>query len=70
MQPAQLRQRIACILTIFNVLDPKTFQTPVAPGGAIHDPGAEEAAQRLPAVGAEPHGRVCLIDGAHRSASL
>jgi hypothetical protein len=62
--------RVVNVLTIYNVFDLETFLTAVAPGRATLDPGAEKAAQRLSAVGAEPDRRVSLAARMHRIRSL
>jgi hypothetical protein len=63
-------RRVVNVLTIYNVFDLETFLTAVTPGRTALDPGAEEAAQRLSAVGAEPHSRVFLAARMHRIQSL
>jgi len=63
-------RRVVNVLTIYNVFDLETFLTAVAPGRTALDPGAEEAAQRLSAVGAEPHRRVSLAARMHQIRSL
>jgi len=62
--------RAVNVLTIYNVFDLETFLTAVAPGRTALDTGAEEAAQRLSAVGAEPHRRVSLAARMHQIRSL
>jgi hypothetical protein len=58
------------IFTIFNVQNPETFLAALAPDAAAFDAGAEEAAQRLPAVGTESHRGRRVTGWLHETTSL
>jgi len=65
-----MRARRNIVSNIFNVLHPETFLAAVAARAAALDPGAEEAPQRLPAEGAEPHHGRRVTGRSHEIASL
>ena len=69
-RPRILLRTVAYVLTMYNVIDPETFRAGIAPDGPALDAVAEERAQRLAAVGAVPHRRVCVAALAHRPPSL